>query len=70
MEGKYLFCPERGEWMGVVCDGNHVLDVGCEPTETGIKAWLRASMRQKPWLAGHGIVADIYKRANSGRNKP
>jgi len=62
MTGKYKYIPERREWLGIIIDDNVVLTVGCEATESEVKAWIAKAIEVQPWIEGNPSVPDMYDR--------
>ena len=62
MQGIYKYHLDRGEWIGVISDGDTVLDIGCELTEAAIKKWIDAAMRNQSWIEGNPKTPDMYDR--------
>lgn len=69
--GQILFFPERGEngeWVGVISESSEqtkeicVLTMGVELTEKNIKRWVKAAMKNKPWLDDGIPTPDYYSR--------
>lgn len=58
------YADEHGEWVATIIDGDTIIDIGCELTETAACAWGARALSYHADLTDD-YPADMYDRLGS-----